>query len=216
MSLDAYYSARAKAYENVYTEVDATRRSELNQIRNILSDLFAGHTVLEVACGTGYWTRALAAKAAQVVAIDASTAMLEVAQSQLVASTTVTFYHADAYHLDAVPGTFSGGMANFWLSHVPKSRLHAFLTQFHRRLEPKATVMLADNVYIPGVGGDLITKPADDNTYKRRQCDGRVYEVLKNYYTSEDLRALFEPYADHLTIRMGYGYWWLWYTVKPF
>jgi len=210
VSLDAYYSARATEYEKVYTEVDAIRRSELNQTRTILSDLFAGHTVLEVACGTGYWTRALAAKATRVVAIGASTAMVEVAQSQLVASTTVTFNHADAYHLDAVPGTFTGGMANFWLSHVPKSRLHAFLTQFHRRLEPKATVMLADNVYIPGVGGDLIIKPADDNTYKRRRCGGRVYEVLKNYYTSEDLRALFEPYAEHLTIQMGYGSWWLW------
>lgn len=181
--MERYYDARAAEYEAVYFREDGVRQLELSQVRETMTELFRGKTILEVACGTGYWTQFLARVARRVVAIDASLDVLEVAKDKHLAPDTVTFSQGDAYQLDAVPGSFTGSVANFWLSHVPTARIQEFLLHWTSRLGPGATVFMVDNMYNAGVGGELVTKSGDNNTYKiRTLANGRAYEVLKNYY----------------------------------
>ena len=52
--LEKYYSKRASEYEQIYEKPE--RQHELEWLRNRIPMLFRGKTVLEVACGTGYWT----------------------------------------------------------------------------------------------------------------------------------------------------------------
>lgn len=213
--MEAYYGARAMEYEAVYFREDGVRQLELSQMRDTMTEFFPEKTVLEVACGTGYWTQFLARVARRVVAIDASRDVLEVANEKRLAPDTVTFSQGDAYQLDAVRGDFTGSVANFWLSHVPTSRSQEFLIHWTSRLGRGATVFVADNVYNAGVGGELITKNGDNNTYKvRTLADGRTYEVLKNYYGKEELGSLLAPYADDLQIHVGTCYWWPFFSVK--
>ena len=84
--------------------------------------------------------------------------MLAIARSKTLPADKVEFRQGDAYALDSVPGPFDAGLANFWFSHLPKSRIDEFLTTFHARLVRGAVVFMADNVYLPGIGGELIER----------------------------------------------------------
>ena len=50
----AYYAQRAEAYERVYFKPE--RQADLRAMEAWLPGPFAGRRVLEVACGTGWWT----------------------------------------------------------------------------------------------------------------------------------------------------------------
>jgi len=212
--LREYYDQRAREYEQIYERDDPVRQAELAAIRTELRARLAGRRVLEVACGTGYWTQACTDVARHVVAIDLAPEVLAVAREKSLPAEKVEFRIGDADALDAQAGEFDAGVAMFWLSHVPQSRLDAFLTQLHARLGQGATVYMADNVYVPGVGGDLVTRPDSEDTYKRRRlASGRQYEIVKNYHTREQLRELLQPRAAELRIHFGECYWWSSYRV---
>lgn len=50
---------------------------------------------------------------------------------------------------------------------------------------------MADNVYVCGIGGDLIYKHDEVDTYKIRELsNGEKYEILKNYYNEDELKIL--------------------------
>jgi len=213
-TLELYYDRIAPEYERLFYQDDPKRREEKCAIAETICDAFRDRTVLEVACGTGYWTRFAAAGARRVVAIDRSPGMLEIARRKGLPADKVEFRLGDAYDLGTVPGHFDAALANFWLSHVPRARIGAFLEQFHARLAPKSVVVMADNMYVEGVGGELVSRPGDGDTYKLRTlADGSGYEVLKNYYEREDLSLLLAPFASELLISVARFYWWLRYTL---
>jgi SAM-dependent methyltransferase len=213
--LNDYYSLRAGEYEEIYGSDDPVRQQELASIADAIREAFLNLRVLEPACGTGYWTAVLTQVAKQVVAVDASPEMLEVARGKGLPKGKVEFLKGDAYYLESVPGKFDGGLANFWLSHVPKARVQEFLHGFHNKLRSKARVFMADNVYLPGVGGELLTHPGREDTFKLRELsDGTKHEVLKNYYDEAQLRALLSPVSHDLSIHTGKCYWWVKYRVK--
>ena len=57
---------------------------------------FAAKTVLEIGCGTGHYTRALAPTATSYIALDLSEAMLKAAKEHCAGTANITFPHADA------------------------------------------------------------------------------------------------------------------------
>jgi SAM-dependent methyltransferase len=213
-NLRRYYDQRAPEYEQIYLPRDQQHGRALGEISRELREALRGRRVLEVACGTGYWTACAAGVAIRVMATDASLAMLAEARQRGLPP-NVELLPRDAYDLAGVPGGFDGGLAMFWLSHVPRARLRAFLDGFHARLEPGAVVYLADSVHLPGLGGELL--PADDagDTYKLRLlADGGRHRVLKNYYSSEELRGLLAPGSSDLAIRCGTHFWSARYQIR--
>lgn len=211
-----YYDRRAGEYEEIYGRDDPVRQAELAAIGDALREAVAGRRVLEVACGTGYWTPGIAEVAQRMLGIDTSADVLAVARQKPLPAGKVEFRLGDAYALHELPGGFDASVAIFWLSHVPKARMGEFLEGFHERLEAGAVVLLADNVYIPGVGGELVTQAGSDDTFKLRTLsDGSRHEIVKNYYDEGQLRALLRPWASKLEIHMGRCYWWLSYTSAP-
>ena len=57
-SLRDYYAARAAEYERIYDKPE--RQQDLAAMRAAVPPLFTGRDVLEIACGTGWWTRLIA------------------------------------------------------------------------------------------------------------------------------------------------------------
>ncbi len=215
-TLEEYYARRAKEYEDIYYRDDAQRQAEQLKIRSALKEALKGADVLEVACGTGYWTQFLSETASGITATDFNQEVLDIAKHKNFIC-PVYLETADAYDLPFAAGTFTGGLANFWFSHIPKSRIHEFLSGFHNKLQPGSCVFIADNMNVPGVGGDLIVKPGDENTYKLRTLkDGTSREVLKNYFTRHELFQIFKNYSPSLTeddIYIGECFWFIKYTV---
>jgi ubiquinone/menaquinone biosynthesis C-methylase UbiE len=138
-----YYRQRAGEYERVYSKPE--RQIDLARLRAMVGAAFGGHHVLEVSCGTGYWTEVLAPVARSVVACDVSPEVLEIAHGKSWGAAQVEFLQADSYALPDFRHPRSAAFAGFWWSHVPRRRVGEFLSGLHSRLERGAKVMLIDN-----------------------------------------------------------------------
>jgi SAM-dependent methyltransferase len=212
--MQQYYSQRAREYESIYHRDDPVRSRELADLEREMTNVLLGRRVLEVACGTGYWTERAAKTAEHVTAADLTPETLDIAMAKGLPAAKVRFVQADAYSLDSVPGTFDAGLANFWLSHVPKARFGEFLNGLHARLGSGAVVYMADNSYVEGIGGELLHKDGEADTYKLRTLvDGSRHEVLKNYYGADELTAIFSPYAADLHVQVATCFWSVRYRV---
>lgn len=109
-----------------------------------LPERLRGREVLEVACGTGYWTRHITPAAKRLVATDATAEPLAFAR-QCPGAERVEFKQADAYALPDDLGKFDGAFAGLWFSHVPVEARVAFINSLHARLLPGARVLWLDN-----------------------------------------------------------------------
>ena len=146
--MELYYAQRAAEYEKIYAKPE--RQADLARMRSDIPALFEGRRVLEIACGTGYWTPLIAARTEAVLALDYNEETLAIARTKDYPKANVRFVQGDAYALPAWPELFSAAYAGFWWSHVPLGRLDAFLSGLHQRLEPGAVVAFMDNRYVEG------------------------------------------------------------------
>ncbi|MGQ0544293.1 MAG: class I SAM-dependent methyltransferase [Betaproteobacteria bacterium] len=205
--MQAYYARRAAEYEKIYAKPE--RQADLANLRADVPALFAGERVLEIACGTGYWTPLIAASAASVLAMDCSEETLQIARSKAYERENVRFERDDAYALPAWPEKFSACFAGFWWSHVPLERIEPFLDALHERLAPGAKVAFLDNLYVEGSSTPLARRDAAGNTYQeRRLADGSRHEVLKNFPAEGELEARLGRCGSEVRVER-YQYYWL-------
>lgn len=85
------------------------RQDDLREMERWLPAQLSGRRVLELACGTGYWTQFIAAVAARIVAIDAAPETLEIARKR-VHQSEVSFLLGDAYRVSSAVGKFDAAM----------------------------------------------------------------------------------------------------------
>jgi SAM-dependent methyltransferase len=208
-----YYAKRAAEYENIYKRDDTVRLLEQLKLELAMNTVLKERNILEIACGTGYWTERLATVARHITAIDAAPETLEIARQKDYANARVKFQIGNAYDLQVL-GDFNGGMSNFWLSHVPKAKIQDFLNGFHAQLQAGSTVFMADNVYYPAISsGQMLDKPGFEDSYAKRYLnDGSSFEIIKNYYTKPDLEQIF-GHQSILEVVVGTCFWWVSYSI---
>jgi SAM-dependent methyltransferase len=193
--LAAYYEARAPEYDDWYLRRgryergpvhDAAWNAELDAAGRWLDDLPIRGEIVELAAGTGWWSPLLATKGSLSL-YDASPAPLERARERLLAHGLRAHLHVrDAWAEPdrAVDAVFTG----FWLSHVERDRLDAFLAVVRRWLKPGGTFAFIDSLRDPQSSAVDHPTPADDRSV-RRLDDGREYTIVKVYYEPDDLTA---------------------------
>ena len=212
-AMASYYARRADEYEVIFQKPE--RQNDLRALRSFVLETFAGRHVLEIACGTGYWTQILASTAASVTATDVNDEVLEIAQAKPRMRETVQFRREDAYALPSFPQRFTAGFAGFWWSHVPKPRLRPFLSDLHQTLAPGATMVFLDNAYVRGSSTPLSRRDADGNIYQRRTLhDGSTHEVLKNFPTEAEIREALDGLAFNVRVGFLPHFWVVTYTPK--
>jgi demethylmenaquinone methyltransferase/2-methoxy-6-polyprenyl-1,4-benzoquinol methylase len=206
----AYYASRAPYYDAVYLKPE--RAKDIAFLSDYLPTAFAGRSVLEVACGTGYWTQHIAKTATRLVAIDAGSEPLGFAKLRPRAE-RVTFRLEDAYQLPADLGEFDAAFAGLWFSHVPIERRVEFIRSLHARLQPRAKVIFIDNSDVQCREWPIVETDAHGNTYQRRQLrDRSVHRVLKNFPQEDQLMHLLSP-ALAFSFRQLDNFWLLEYEV---
>jgi len=208
-----FYRRRAAEYEAIYAKPE--RQADLRVLEKLIPERMAGRRVLEVACGTGYWTARVARTARRLVATDAVAEPMQIARSKDYGGRGVRFELADAYALAPSLGNFDAALAIFWWSHVPRSRIGAFLDSLHARLERGARVLYMDNRYVEGSSTPIAGRDAEGNSFQvRRLGDGSENRVLKNFPSEAELRADLAPYAASLSYRELPYYWLVEYELK--
>ncbi len=211
-----YYRERAEEYDEIYEWRDPHRQEEQLLLREAIKESLEGRRVLEVACGTGYWTRILSQTAESIMATDLGQEVMELAKEKKYAC-PVTFRKEDAYNLSFSNGSYDGGFSFSWFSHIPRKRVDSFLKGFHRVLKAGSRVFMADNAYIPGVGGKLIKLASSEDTYKKRTLkDGREFTIIKNYYSANELITIFNRQVNGFdldNIFHGNCFWYVSYEI---
>ena len=212
-NLPDYYARRAGEYEKIFAKPE--RQPDLACLRTLLPGVVAGRDVLEVACGTGYWTPLISGSARSILATDINEEVLEIARHKTYPNHNAAFQIADAYTLANVTDRFSAGFAGFWWSHIPKQRLSHFLDCFHSKLSPGALVVFLDNNYVEGSSTPIARRDSDGNTFQKRKLeDGAEFEVLKNFPPETELYASVNSRADDVEVTQFKYYWCLRYTLR--
>jgi ubiquinone/menaquinone biosynthesis C-methylase UbiE len=195
-TLRRYYARRAAQYERIYHKPE--RQHELRMLEAALPACFAQRRVLEVACGTGWWTAHAARDAQAWLATDANHEPLEIARAKAPMPPQVCFALADAWVLDALPGSFDAAFAGFWVSHLPRAALAGWFARLHARLAPGARVVLIDNLFVEGSSTPIArTDAGTGDTWQQRTLDdGSTHEVLKNFLDEATLRAALPGAGD--------------------
>jgi ubiquinone/menaquinone biosynthesis C-methylase UbiE len=205
-TLAEYYRQRAGEYDEVYLKPE--RQRDLAALMALLPPIVAGRRVLEIAAGTGYWTRVIAPAAASITATDLNPETLHVAASRDYGQAAPVLMTADAYRLADVPGEFDLVFCGFWWSHVPRADVTRFLAGLRQRVQPGTTLVILDNRYVPGSNHPITRTGPQGDTYQLRALpDGRQYEVLKNFPTRQQLAADLAPWAAGLRYTELEYYW---------
>jgi ubiquinone/menaquinone biosynthesis C-methylase UbiE len=171
-----YYDRRAQEYDDWWLGrglyADRVRPGwdeERRRLEQAIAALPPAST-LDVACGTGFLTRHLRG---DVVALDASTRMLEVARAQAPAA---TFLQGDALELPFDDAAFERVFTSYFYCHLEEKGRRRFLAEA-RRVAPELVV-------VASVRGD---GDAFEHWEQRRLTDGSTWSVYKRVFEGTDL-----------------------------
>ncbi len=219
-----YYARRAAGYERIFDKPE--RQADLRRIEAWLPAQFKGRRVLEIACGTGWWTSHGARDARRWLATDLNPQPLALARAKPMPA-CVEFAIVDAFALDALDAFdwpaagganqatgFDAAFAGFWWSHLPLARLSGWLAELHARLQPGARVVMLDNRFVSGSSTPISRVDTDGNSYQWRSLDDNSrHEVLKNFPNRQAVLGRLGPNArDPEWIALDH-YWLLAYRL---
>jgi len=149
-----YYKERAPEYDDWWfrrgsysldAESEAAWFADVAEVEAALDQFAPRGDVVELAAGTGNWTRQLVRYADRVTAVDAVPAVLELNRAKV--RTCVDYVVADVFTWEP-PRAFDVCFFSFWLSHVPSERVESFWELVARALKPNGRVFLVDNAHL--------------------------------------------------------------------
>ncbi len=196
----AYYRARAAEYDEWWfregrydrgAEFNARWHAETAAVDTALAAWLATRqprTVLELACGTGLFTRRLAPCVQRVTAVDASPEVLAINRSRVTAK-NVDYVEADLFSWSP-PSRYDAVFFSFWLSHVPEDRFAPFWGMVARALAPGGAAYVVDSAFDRTSTAKDHTLPSPDaGVVERKLNDGRRFRIVKIFYDPPALAA---------------------------
>jgi len=208
-----YYASSTQAADAALSR--AERANDLSRVRDRIAQLVRGQTVLELACGTGYWTEVIAANADNVLATDILDEMIARAATRRFPEGKVTFRTVDGLDLPEDLGTFSCVFIGFWWSHLKRDEQDALLAQLRARLGRDVTLILLDDEYVEGSSTTIARTDAQGNTYEIVAApDGERFELPKNYPADSALRKRLSGDVREIRIERLTYYWMLTCRLK--
>lgn len=195
-----YYRARADEYDDWWLrtgrydrgpEANARWFSEIETLEAELERFDPRGAVLELACGTGLWTRHLVRYADSVTAVDGAPEVLAINRARIERlGATVRYVQADLFEWEPPAAAFDACVFAFWLSHVPESRFERFWAMVARALAPGGRVLVIDSARSQqSKARDHVMPDEGASVERRRLDDGREFEVVKRYYEPSSLQT---------------------------
>jgi ubiquinone/menaquinone biosynthesis C-methylase UbiE len=109
--------------------------------------------ILEIGCGTGAFSRALAARSSRAVALDLSPEMVRIARERSRQHTNIDFHIADALEWEFPPDHFDCVVSIATLHHLP---MEAVLPKIKRTLKTNGVLIILDLYQAQGLA-DMLT-----------------------------------------------------------
>lgn len=196
----SYYSARAPEYEAGALDLPGG-----DEIEDALDSFRPTGDVLEMACGTGEWTRQLLRHARSLTAVDASREMLAIASRRLGHDPRVQFIEADLFRWRPTR-RYDVVFFGFWISHVPLERFDAFWSTVAECLSPRGRVFFADDAYRTA---DELIEGESSATIRRELEDGSAFRAVKVPHTAPELERRLTDLGWRIEVHQTSGpfYW---------
>jgi ubiquinone/menaquinone biosynthesis C-methylase UbiE len=206
--LISYYSDRAKEYDKVYQIPE--EQEDLLKAAEYFQRIFKNKSVLEIACGTGYWTAQISETATSILATDINKTVIDIAKTRRF-NNNVTFEVADLYSL-TTNNKFDGIFGGFIWSHILLQDIDRLLAKLTDQIVGKGDVAFIDSRQIDRTNHEKkrITRVDEyGNTFQTRQLEnGTTYEVLKNFPSTDFLFDKLSKFATDVKI-IDLEYYWI-------
>ena len=173
-----YYRARAEEYDRSISGAIPVFEPAVH----MLIQLGKFSQVLELACGTGFWTKHLLQISDHVIAADAAPEMLQIAREQI-GDERITYQQLDLFQWQPAE-TFDLVFFANWLSHIPPEALDDFLNKVRASLKTGGYIALVDQ-HAPSEADSAIAK--EDIYAVRPLEDGREFTIVKAFYNLNEL-----------------------------
>lgn len=200
-----YYDERAAEYDETSTPPNDPLAPQALQIHAALEAFEPRGKVLELACGTGNWTRRLLDHATKLTAVDASAEMLEWSREK-VQDGRVRYVHADVFAWepeDAYDVVFFA----FWLSHVPPTSFEHFWNLVGKALAPSGRVFFVDEGR-HDYWQEEVVEHEGPHVVTRRLRDGSSYRAVKVFWQPDELEDRLGRLGWQVSVRStGVFYW---------
>jgi demethylmenaquinone methyltransferase/2-methoxy-6-polyprenyl-1,4-benzoquinol methylase len=171
-------------------EATARWHAQVAQVDAGLAEAKLSGDVLELACGTGWWTERLARTARHLTCVDASLETIEVNRTRLSAAglSLPSYKVADLFEWSPT-GTYDAVFFSFWLSHVPDDRFASFWLKVAAALRPGGRAYLIDSLPDETSTAHDQRMPDPDGIQERRLDDGRTFRIVKLFREPADLSS---------------------------
>ena len=194
-----YYRQMAQEYDETTGQTEDLQRA-FARARDLLQQHAPVEQILELACGTGTWTRALLPLGRELTAIDASPEMLSLAR-QKVGNAVVQFQQADLFQWQPRQQYDLVFFAN-WLSHVPPQRLDAFLGTVARAVRPGGSLVMVDQYAPMQEDREIIVQKEEGAIYaKRSLLNGQTFLIVKVFYDLQIIENLLDALDFTVTVQ---------------
>lgn len=188
---DEYYKQRANEYEKVYEKPE--RQDDLRKIEKYLERQFLNKQVIEIGCGTGYWTKTLAKNCKSILAIDINREVIKIAKDKEYNKSNVYFEVIDLINLPQRKVKYEGLFSGFIFSHIKKQDIPEFLKICFSQIKLESELIFIDNKYIEGSSTEISRIDKEGNQYQlRRLNSGDEFEVVKNFPSQLEFSAMID------------------------
>lgn len=208
-----YYALLGEALEDKYLEPDMG--DDIDDMSIHLGNVLAGHTVLELGCGTGFWTEVAAESAASVLAVDINAPLIDIARERGMPEGKVSFRVADALDLPEDIGKFSAVLVSFLWSHLTKGEQEKLLATLKKRLGKDVLLVILDDSFVEGFSETIARTDAEGTTYEILTApEGERIEVPKSYQSDSALRKRLGNVSKEIKIERVEFFWILTCRLK--
>ncbi|WP_305821776.1 class I SAM-dependent methyltransferase [Massilia brevitalea] len=211
--LAKFYAQLGEAVEDIYLEPDMDE--DIDDMSIHLGNLLTGHTVLELGCGTGYWTEVVAESAASVLALDINANLVDIARERGMPADKVAFRVADALDLPEDIGKFSAVLVSFLWSHLTKGEQEKLLATLKKRLGKDVLLVILDDSFVEGFSETTARTDAEGTTWEiLTTADGERVELPKSYPSDSALRKRLGNAGKEIKIERVEFFWILTCRLK--
>jgi len=202
-----YYQKRAPEYDKIYFRDNPDRQAELANMYTVSRQVLAGRHVLDLACGTGFWTKIVSERAKTIIGIDINPATLAEARRKHFSCPTHLVL-GDFFHLPIAAGKADSLLATYVISHVRREDLPRLRDEICRIIEPGSPAFMCDNNPLCETQPEMIWDEENVNSYKRRRLEnGEEYLILKNYFERRELDDIFASWGAVERLTYDAYYW---------
>ena len=202
-----YYSNIAYDIDKIYLKPHY--QSDLLLLTRDLQNICQHKKVIELACGSGYWTEKIAQTATEVLGIDINASCINLASRRKYHLNNTKFIVQDLFSKD-IDYQFESAFGAFIYSHIKIEELEYFFDSVNQLVKTGGTVIILDNKFVASNGLEIDKTDNVGNTYQIRYAkqNKQKYLIVKNYPDKKLIYSILKNRGTEIVYK-EYDYFWL-------